>query len=107
MKKLKSPNVVRVFDVVETFHDYYIIQEYCNGGDFRNLIKNKKIFSESDALIVLKGILSGFIELLQHRIIHRDLKPESIFIHYDDGNAVYKLTDFSQARTVINIYILN
>jgi calcium-dependent protein kinase len=34
MQKLKSPNVVAFLDVVETTNNYYIIQEFCDSGDF-------------------------------------------------------------------------
>ena len=54
MKKLKSPNIVNLLDVFETFSEYYIIQEYCNGDVLRNLIKNGKVFTEPEALKVLK-----------------------------------------------------
>jgi len=33
MQKLKSPNIVSLFDVMETTNNYYIIQEFCDGGD--------------------------------------------------------------------------
>lgn len=34
MQILKSENVVRLFDVLETTNNYYLIQEYCDGGNF-------------------------------------------------------------------------
>jgi calcium-dependent protein kinase len=34
MQKLKSPNVVAFLDVLETTNNYYIIQEFCDSGDF-------------------------------------------------------------------------
>lgn len=34
MQKLKQKNVVQLLDVLETANNYYIIQEFCNEGDF-------------------------------------------------------------------------
>jgi calcium-dependent protein kinase len=34
MQTLKSPNVVAFLDVLETTNNYYIIQEFCDSGDF-------------------------------------------------------------------------
>ena len=100
INKLKSPNVVRLLDVFETSSEYYIIQEYCNNGVLRNLIKNGNVFTEAEALKVLKWILTGYLELIHHGIVHCDLRPENIFIHND----IYKLYDFREAETVIIIY---
>lgn len=80
MKKLKSEYVVRLLDVLETQNNYYIIQDYCEGGDLHKQLQKRKRFSESEALRVLRDLLTGFVELLQHGIIHRDLKPENILI---------------------------
>ena len=41
-----------------------MIQEFCDGGDFRGFLKSKKFLPENEALIVLKDLLSGFLELL-------------------------------------------
>lgn len=98
MKKLKSVNIVQLYDVLETTNNYYIVCEYCNQGDFRKYLKQNKRLNEDQAKKVLVDILSGFIELVKNGIIHRDLKPENILI----ANDVFKLADFGFARTVHN-----
>ena len=80
MKKLDSDYIVKLIDVLETKNNYYIVQEYCDQGDFRNYLKKKIFLEEKEAKQVLVQILSGFLELLKHGIIHRDLKPENILI---------------------------
>ena len=35
LSKVKSDNIVRFIDYIETSNNFYIIQEYCNGGDLR------------------------------------------------------------------------
>ena len=59
----------------------------------------RKTLPKSEALSVLKDILSGFIELLKHGVIHRDLKPENILIH----QGKHKLADFGFAKSVDNV----
>lgn len=98
MKKLKSKNIVQLYDVLETTNNYYIVCEFCNSGDFRKLLKQHKRIPEDQAKKVLIDVLNGFIELVKNGIIHRDLKPENILI----SNDVYKLADFGFARTVHN-----
>ena len=46
MKKLKHPHIMRLLDVFQTKNNTYIITEYCNQGDLRQLLKKKKSFSE-------------------------------------------------------------
>ena len=33
MKKLKSEYVVRLLDILETSNNFYLVQEFCDGGD--------------------------------------------------------------------------
>lgn len=99
MKKLKSEFVVDLIDVLETSNNYYIIQEYCDGGDLRSVLKKRKCLPESEAVGVLKDLLTGFMELLNNGIIHRDLKPENILIK---DKIKHKLADFGFAKTVDN-----
>ncbi|KAM3142202.1 hypothetical protein pb186bvf_005611 [Paramecium bursaria] len=98
MQKLKSPNIVQLMDVMETSNNYYIIQEFCDGGDFDDLLKKKKILPEKEAIKFLVDVLKGFLQLIKHGIIHRDLKPANILIH----QGVYKLADFGFAKCVDN-----
>ena len=64
LKILRSKNVVQLLDMFETTNNYYLIQEFCDGGDFRGLLKFRKFLPENEALLVLKDLLSGFLELL-------------------------------------------
>ncbi|EAS04850.2 kinase domain protein (macronuclear) [Tetrahymena thermophila SB210] len=105
MKKLDSNYIVKLIDVLETKNNYYIVQEFCDQGDFRNYLKQKGYLPEQEAKQVLVDILNGFLELLKHGIIHRDLKPENILIQTKNpqtGERIFKLADFGFSRTVDN-----
>jgi serine/threonine protein kinase len=45
MKRFYSQYIVRILDFLETEHNYYIIEEYCNGADLKTAIKQQKRFS--------------------------------------------------------------
>lgn len=96
MKKLTSENVVRLLDCCASEDKYYIIVEYCNGGNLRNEMKTKKIIPEPEAVNILVDVLKGFLDLIKNGIVHRDVKPENILIH--DGK--FKLADFGFAMVV-------
>ncbi|CAD8163035.1 unnamed protein product [Paramecium octaurelia] len=98
MQKLKSPNIVQLLDVMETNNNYYIVQEYCDGGDFDELLKKRKLLPEKEAIKFLVDVLNGFTQLIKNGIIHRDLKPANILI----DKQTYKLADFGFAKCVDN-----
>lgn len=71
LKTLKSPNIVGFYDVMESANYYYIVQEFCDGGDLRALIKKRAPIPEAEAIDILRQVCNGFVELLKEGIIHR------------------------------------
>lgn len=98
MRKLKSEYIVGFVDILETANNYYVVQEFCNGGDLRVTLKKTKTFPETQAIEYLEQILMGFLELIENSVIHRDMKPENIMIH----NGRLKIADFGFAKNVIS-----
>lgn len=93
-KKLKSPNIIKFYDVHETLNNFYIILEIAQGGNLRASLHNAGRFDEKKTLKCLIQILNGFGEFAKHGITHRDLKPENILIKDD----VLKIADFGFAK---------
>ena len=79
---------------MESKHCYYIIQEYCDGGELRGVMKKRGKVPEKEAIGMLKQICNGFVELIQEGVMHRDLKPENILVH----EGVLKLADFGFSK---------
>lgn len=99
MKKIDSPNCVKLLDTYYTTNHFYIITEFCNGGDLRGFFSNlKEPLKEKQARSILKDIIRGLDDLAKCKIIHRDLKPENILIH----NNNFKIADFGLAKCVEN-----
>ncbi len=98
LQTLKGINVVRLIDVFKSANHTYLIQEFCNGGDFRSYLTKKTKLTEEEARKVLNDYLTGFQELVKNGLIHRDLKPENILI--SDG--IFKIADFGFATQVDN-----
>lgn len=98
MKKLKSENIVRFLDTFKSVNHTYIIQEFCNGGDFRHYLTKKGKIPEGESRQILRDFLNGFAELVKLGYLHRDLKPENILIN----DNVFKLADFGFATQVQN-----
>ena len=89
----KVPNIVTIYFAFADDLHYYIVMEYCSGGDLLEwILARKRALHEKDAL---QGIALPLLDTLCHlhsmNIIHRDIKLENIFL---DGNMKIKLGDF-------------
>ncbi|CAK84062.1 unnamed protein product (macronuclear) [Paramecium tetraurelia] len=102
LRKLHSKNIVRLLDVCENQQNYYLIQEYCQQGDLRQILKQKQL-EEQEAIRILHDILCGYQILLKNGIVHRDIKPENIL----NSNGVFKLGDFGMATQFSKQRMLN
>lgn len=106
LRQIKGSHIVQLIDVKRTPNNLYIFIDYCDGGDLEKPIKAKKIFSEEEALKIVKQIASAFITLddikilnekkNQVTIMHRDIKPANILFH----NNMVKIADFGFAKLV-------
>jgi len=78
LKKLNHPNIVKILEFYKTDEAYYIISEYCSGGELFH--KAETHLSERQIAVIFKQILSGLSYLHSKNIVHRDLKLENILI---------------------------
>lgn len=97
LKALHHPNIVSLYETVETPTDIVLMMEYVPGADlFERLVaKHDQRFSEDEARCIFEQLVSAIEYCHQHRVIHRDLKPENVMVD-DDG--VVKLIDFGFAN---------
>ena len=79
LKKLSHPNIVRIYEFYESENNYYLINEFCNGGELYNYI-NKTNLNEQQLSIIFYQVFSGLCYLHENDILHRDMKPENILI---------------------------
>ena len=106
------PNIVKFHKITETISNYYIILEYCNGGNLEQALAKyqsfyKKPFTEDIARYITKSIVTGLAFLNTNNIIHRDIKVENILLNYPHSEdlltsnileAQVKIIDFGFAR---------
>ena len=83
MHEIDHPNIMRLYDLLASSRNYYLVMQYCNQSDFESYIKEKKVkyFVERDAVHFLQQIMNGFFELRKRKILHRDFKLANIFVH--------------------------
>ena len=93
MLVLSHDNILKFIEPVCTKNNFYLITEYCNGGD---LGKIKSKLNYMNVLTILKQITSAMMYANSQNVIHRDLKPQNILIH----KKAIKIGDFGYARFI-------
>lgn len=73
---------------------FYIVTEYCSGGELFDRIVKAGSFSEKKAARVMTELLLAINYCHNNKIVHRDLKPENILCESADENSSIKIIDF-------------
>lgn len=95
LKQLDHPNILKIYDFYYDDKYYYIITEYCKGGELFDKITSVGHFNEKVAASIIKQILSGVAYLHSRGIVHRDLKPENILLESNQNKDFsIKIIDF-------------
>ncbi|KAL5279346.1 IKBKE family protein [Megaselia abdita] len=104
LKKVNHENIVKLLAIEDDSEGRgkVIVMELCTGGSLFNILddpENTYGLPEKEFLLVVEHLCAGMKHLRDNNIVHRDLKPGNImkFIS-EDGQTVYKLTDFGAAR---------
>ncbi len=95
LRKISHPNIVNIFEIFEDKKKYYIINEFCDGGELFSAIAEKGFFTELEANKLIKQVLQTINYLHSNCIVHRDLKPENIML-MSNGTDI-KVIDFGTA----------
>lgn len=91
MRRLRHPNIVRLFEVLASREKIYFVMEFVKGGELFSRLASKGRFPEDQARRYFQQLVSAVGYCHARGVYHRDLKPENLLV--DDAGDL-KVSDF-------------
>ena len=99
LKNLSHPNIISIYEIIETNESFYIIMEYAE-NDLFSYIVQKNYLNENLAKNFYLQIILSIEYIHKKKISHRDIKPENILL--TENNTQLKIIDFGLANNYSN-----
>ncbi len=94
--KLSHPNIVTVIDRGEAEGRQFIVFEYVDGQNLKQIVEGRGRLPVRTVLELGVEIGRALAFAHSHGLVHRDVKPQNVLI----GNGDVKVTDFGIARSI-------
>ncbi|KAL8471643.1 hypothetical protein ACS0TY_028417 [Phlomoides rotata] len=91
LRLFMHPHIIRLYEVVETHSDIYVVMEHVKSGELFDYIVEKGRLHEDEARMFFQQIISGVEYCHRNMVVHRDLKPENLLL---DSKRNVKIADF-------------
>jgi serine/threonine-protein kinase ULK/ATG1 len=101
MHEFIHPHIVRLHRYFSSEKNFFLVLDYCQGGDLSKFIRKKGRLSEPAALRFLHQLAEGLHFLKEKNFVHRDLKPANVLLSEFSESATVKLADFGFARYLL------
>ncbi|ONI23651.1 hypothetical protein PRUPE_2G200500 [Prunus persica] len=101
LSTINHPNIIRLFEAIQTQDKIYLVLEYCDGGDLAAYIHRHGKVSENVAKHFMRQLAAGLQVLQEKHLIHRDLKPQNLLLSTTiEETPLLKIGDFGFARSL-------
>ncbi|KAL4448458.1 hypothetical protein ABPG75_005677 [Micractinium tetrahymenae] len=97
LRLFMHPHIIRLYEVVETPNDIYVVMEYVKAGELFDYIVEKGRLLEDEARHFFQQIISGVEYCHRNMVVHRDLKPENLLL---DSKMNVKIADFGLSNVM-------
>ena len=98
LKICQHPNIITLYDVFENEDYFYIIMEYCDGGDLFSYLEERKfVLPEQQACEIIHKICTAVYYIHSFGIAHRDIKPENILM---TSTGDVRIVDFGLSKMI-------
>ncbi|WP_419192206.1 protein kinase domain-containing protein [Engelhardtia mirabilis] len=96
MAKLQHDNILTVFDFGQDDELAWMVLEYVNGTNLRELLREGQL-TQTEVLDIASQLGAALQHAHQRNVVHRDIKPENVLID-DEGHV--KVADFGIAKVL-------
>lgn len=83
MQTIKHPNIIRVYELIETEKHAFFMLELAENGDLLDYINARRYLPEPEARHIFKQMAGAIAYCHSQEIVHRDLKCENIMLNRD------------------------
>ncbi len=104
LRIVKHKYIAQLYEILETPQHYFIIMEYCEGGDLLEYILHKTRLSEQESQKIFRQLINTLFYLHSQKISHRDIKIDNMLL---DKNKNLKLVDFGLSTKYSDEIYLN
>jgi serine/threonine protein kinase len=94
LAQLSHPHIVTIYDFGEANGFFYLLMEFVDGVNLRELLRLKRL-SPEEALAIVPSLCDALQFAHDRGIVHRDIKPENLLLAKDGG---VKIADFGIAK---------
>jgi tRNA A-37 threonylcarbamoyl transferase component Bud32 len=94
LASLNHPNIVTIHDFGQAGGFYFLLMEYVDGANLRQLLRERK-FTPEEALSIVPPLCDALQFAHDRGIVHRDIKPENLLL---DKAGRVKIADFGIAK---------
>jgi serine/threonine protein kinase len=92
---LDDPHIVRVLNYGSDRDVHYLVMEYIEGKDLKEMLNIRGRLPYQEALSIVSQVVQALRRANERGIVHRDIKPQNLMITTD---GVVKVLDFGIAR---------
>ncbi|KAL3150535.1 Serine/threonine-protein kinase SIK1 [Trebouxia sp. C0010 RCD-2024] len=97
LRLFMHPHIIRLYEVIETTNDIYVVMEYVKAGELFDYIVEKGRLLEEEARRFFQQVTSGVEYCHRNMVVHRDLKPENLLL---DSKMNVKIADFGLSNVM-------
>ena len=84
LERTNHASIVSMVDRMKSKKSYYLILDFCNGGDMASYMSKYKRLGEAEARVVARQLVEGMSHLHSLGVVHRDLKLANILLHFPE-----------------------
>ncbi len=92
---LDDPHIVRVLNYGADRDVHYLVMEYIEGKDLKEILEIKGRLPYQEALSIVSQVTQALHRANERGIVHRDIKPQNLML---TTNGTVKVLDFGIAR---------